>query len=82
MTGVYCVQPTFLNFHMPYKGYFTCVIWDSDRLKFKQEFQSNPETYLFNKHVRIEGLIKEYPKGSGVLEIILKDPSQIEIVVE
>jgi PKD repeat protein len=24
-------KPTFLNFNMPYKGYFTCVIWGSDR---------------------------------------------------
>jgi hypothetical protein len=75
-------KPTFLNFNMPYKGYFTCLIWGSDRSKFTREFKTNPESYLLNKHVRVKGLIIEYPKGSGVPEIILKDPSQIEIVDE
>ena len=73
-------KPTFLNFHMPYQGYFKCVIWGSDRPKFVQEFQSDPETFLHNKLVRVKGLIEEYPKGSGVPEIIVKDTSQIEIV--
>ncbi len=35
-------QPTFLNFHNPYKNYLTCVIWGSDRGKFVKEFPPNP----------------------------------------
>ncbi len=71
---------TFLNFNMPYKGYFTCVIWDSDRSKFIKQFPPNPETYFLNKRVRVKGLIEEYPKGSGTPEIVLKEPSQIEVI--
>lgn len=73
-------KPTFLNFHIPYEGYLTCVIWGSDREKFTTAFHSDPETYFLNKHVVIEGLIKEYPAGSGDPEIVLKEPSQIRIV--
>lgn len=75
-------KPTFLNFHMPYKGYFTCIMWGSDRPKFIKEFSSNPETYLLNKRVMVSGLIEEYPAGSGIPEIILRDPSQIEVISE
>jgi hypothetical protein len=73
-------KPTFLNFNIPYEGYFTCVIWGSDRHKFVNEFHSIPETYLLNRTVRVTGMIKEYPEGSGVPEMILEDPSQIEIM--
>lgn len=75
-------KPTFLDFHKPYEGYFKCVIWGYDREKFIREFPPNPETYFLNKHVQVTGLIEEYPKGSGVPEIILRDPSQIKIVGE
>lgn len=75
-------QPTFLDFHKPYQGYFKCIIWGRYRQKFIEEFPPNPETYFLNKRVRIAGLIEEYPKGSGVPEIILRDPSQIEVVPE
>ena len=73
-------KPTFLNFNIPYDGYFTCVIWGSDRHEFVNEFHSSPETYLLNRLVRVTGMIKEYPEGSGVPEMILENPSQIEIV--
>jgi PKD repeat protein len=73
-------KPTFLNFNIPYRGYFSCVIWDSDRAKFINQFQANPEIYLLNKRVVIRGLIEEYPKGSGIPEIVLTEPSQIEII--
>lgn len=73
-------KPTFLNFTMPYKGYFSCVIWDSDRAKFIKQFQANPEIYFLNKHVLVRGLIEEYPKGSRIPEVVLTEPSQIEIV--
>ena len=75
-------KPTFLDFHKPYEGYFKCVIWGSDRGKFIKEFPPNPETYFLNKCVQVAGLIEEYPEGSGVPEIILSDPSQIEVVGE
>ena len=74
--------PTFLDFHEPYEGYFKCVIWGSDRGEFIDEFPPNPETYFLNKRVQVSGLIEEYPEGSGVPEIILSDPSQIEVVAE
>ena len=74
-------KPTFLNFNIPYDGYFTCVIWGSDRHKFVNEFHSSPETYLLNRLVRVTGVIVEYPKGSGVPEMILEEPAQIEVMV-
>jgi PKD repeat protein len=73
-------KPTFLNFNIPYDGYFTCVIWGSDRHKFVNEFHSSPETYLLKKLVRVTGVIVEYPEGSGVPEMILEEPAQIEIM--
>jgi len=75
-------QLTFLDFHKPYQGYFKCIIWGRDRGKFVKEFPPNPETYFLNKRVQVTGLIEEYPKGSGVPEIVLRDPSQIKVVVE
>ena len=66
-------QPTFLNFHDPYEGYFTAVIWGEDRDKFPSE----PETYYLNKNVKIKGLIETY---KGAPEIVLTDPSQIWVV--
>ncbi len=75
-------KPTFLNFHEPYQGYFTCIIWGADREKFIKEFPPNPETCLLNKRVQLTGLIEEYPKGSGVPEIILRNPSQIKVIQE
>jgi micrococcal nuclease len=63
----------FLNFERPYpKQCFTAVIFNSDLNKFPQ----NPEYFYLNKKVRIYGIVKEYKSRP---EIILKDPSQIEI---
>jgi len=77
-------QPTFLDFHDPYEGYFTCLIWKEDaqtgepiREKFMKAFPPDPETYFLNKKVKVMGKIEIY-KGSP--EIILYDPSQIWIV--
>jgi PKD repeat protein len=75
-------QITYLDFHKPYENYFKCIIWGRDRDKFVKEFPPNPETYLLNKHVQVTGLIEEYPKGSGVPEMVLKDPSQITLAEE
>ena len=75
-------QLTFLDFHKPYENFFKCIIWGRDREKFVKEFSPNPETYFPNKHVQVTGLIEEYPKGSGVPEMVLKDPSQIKLAEE
>lgn len=76
-------QPTFLDFHDPYEGYFKCIIWKEDRQthepirdKFIRAFPPNPETYFLNKKVRVKGSINVY---QGDPEIILHDPSQIWI---
>jgi len=63
----------FLNFNSNWKEGFTAVIFASDFYKFPPQ----PEEYYKNKTVRVTGTIKEY---KGKPEIILKDPSQIEIV--
>jgi len=63
----------FLNFHNPYEGYFTAIIWSSDWSKFPM----SPDIYYKYKKVRVTGEIIEY-KGSS--EIVVDDPSQIEIV--
>ncbi|UCH51381.1 MAG: PKD domain-containing protein [Chloroflexota bacterium] len=75
-------QPTFLDFHKPYQGYFKCIIWGRDRQKFIEEFPPDPETHFLNERVQVNGLIEEYPKGSGIPEIVLRDPSQITVIVE
>lgn len=68
-TGKVC----FLNFHKDWKRHFTAVIFASDFDKFPK----NPEDYYLNRKVRVRGLIKEY---NGKPEIIIKSPSQIEII--
>ncbi|MDD4990104.1 MAG: thermonuclease family protein [Candidatus Pacebacteria bacterium] len=63
----------FLNFEKPYPNHcFSSVIFSSDQYKFVQ----SPENYYYGKTVRIKGKIQEY---QGKPEIILSDPSQIEI---
>jgi micrococcal nuclease len=68
-TGKVC----FLNFHRDWRRYFTAVIFASDFDKFP----AHPEGYYLNRQVRVKGLIKEY---RGKPEIILKSPSQIELL--
>ena len=63
----------FLNFDPDWKTTFTAVIF----AKRFSAFPPNPENYYLNKGVRVSGRIKEY---KGKPEIILEDPSQIEIV--
>lgn len=63
----------FLNFEKAYPNQcFTAVIFSSDQYKFVTDL----ERYYSGKTARIEGEVKEY---QGKPEIILKDPSQIEI---
>jgi micrococcal nuclease len=68
-TGKVC----FLNFHKNWRRYFTAVIFASDF----EKFPAHPEDHFLNRVVRVKGLIKEY---RGKPEIILKSPSQIEII--
>jgi len=68
-TGKAC----FLNFHQDYKHNFTAVIFASDF----PLFPANPQNYYKGKKVRVSGYIKDY---KGQPEIILNDPSQIEIL--
>lgn len=63
----------FLNFHLDWERYFTAVIFASDFYKFPR----NPESYYKGKKVRVRGIVQEY---EGKPEIILEDPSQIEII--
>jgi hypothetical protein len=63
----------FLNFHPDWERYFTAVIFASDFPKFPD----NPEVYYKGKKVRVRGMVQEY---EGKPEIILEDPSQIEII--
>jgi len=62
----------FLNFHDPYKGYFTAVIFSSDLSKFTFK----PEEFYKGKEVRVTGQIQLY---QGAPEIIVRSPSQIEV---
>jgi micrococcal nuclease len=63
----------FLNFEKPYPNQcFSAVIFSSDQFKFVE----NPEKYYDQKNLRIRGKIQKY---QGKPEIILKDPSQIEV---
>lgn len=65
-------SPTFLNLDEPYPNQiFTILIWGSDRDKF-----GNPEAKYANKRVCVTGLIKDY---KGVPEVIVEQPSQIEV---
>lgn len=63
----------FLNFHDPYIGYFTALIWSDDWDKFPE----SPDIFYKNKKVRVTGKIEEH-KGSP--EIIVNDIDQIEVV--
>jgi len=63
----------FLNFEEAYPNHcFTGVIFSSDLYKFVQ----HPEDYYLDKTVRIMGEVEQY---QGRPEIILEDPSQIEV---
>ncbi len=63
----------FLNFEKPYPNHcFASVIFSPDQYKFVQ----SPENYYYGKTVRIKGKIQKY---QGKAEIILNDPSQIEV---
>jgi len=53
-------EPTFLDFHDPYPGWFMCVIWEEDRDSFVEIFPPSPESYFRDKTVRVRGEISIY----------------------
>ena len=62
----------FLNFHDPYEGYFTVIVW---RENWKN-FPFAPEVFYKGKEVRVTGLIKDY---QGTPQIEATSPKQIEV---
>jgi aspartyl/asparaginyl-tRNA synthetase len=65
----------FLNFHEDYRTYFKAVIFPDDWHKFPEP----PEKLFLGKLVRVTGLVKEY---KGAPEIIVEEPTQMEIIGE
>ena len=63
----------FLNFHDPYEGYFTAVIWSDNWDKF----QESPDIFYKNKKVRVTGEIEDH---EGSPEIVVNNIDQIEVV--
>ena len=63
----------FLNFHPDYKRHFTAVIFASAYGRFPPD----PERHYSGKRVRITGFVKDY---QGKPEIVLNDPSQVEVL--
>jgi hypothetical protein len=68
-------QAVFLNFHDPYQGYFSGVIFISAWKHFTGTF----EDLYTDRCVRISGTIKEY---QGAPEIIVDSPAQIDVLPE
>jgi micrococcal nuclease len=65
-------SPTFLNLDEPYPSQvFTLVIWIEDRAKF-----GSPERRYSNQYICVVGIIQSY---RGVPEIVLRNPSQVEV---
>ena len=65
-------QPTFLDFHDPYQGYFEVVIWVENRSAFNQP----PEDYYLNKKVCVTGTLSYYAGP----QIRVTSPNQIVVV--
>ncbi|APH38794.1 thermonuclease family protein [Methanohalophilus halophilus] len=63
----------YLNFHEPYEGYFTVIIWQDSWSNFPQ----SPDIYYEGKDVLVTGKVKDY---KGTPEIEISGVSQIEIV--
>ena len=64
---------TFLNFDPDYRHTLTLVIFPDDAAKFP----SPPEEMFLHRRLRATGLVQEY---EGAPEIIVREPSQIEII--
>lgn len=66
-------RAVFLNFHQPYAGYFSGVIFISAWKHFPGTF----EDLYSGRCVRLSGQIKEY---QGAPEIIVSSPEQVEVL--
>ena len=66
-------DPTFLNYHDPFEGYFTALIWGDDRPRFVSAFGA-PEDAFLDRLICVSGLVEEF---QGAPEIILRDPAQV-----
>lgn len=66
-------QPTFLDFHDPYQGYFRVVIWGENRPRFNPA----PESLYLKHHVCVAGTVQSY---NGAPEIAVDSPSSIQII--
>jgi DNA/RNA endonuclease YhcR with UshA esterase domain len=64
----------FLNFHQDYADHFKAVIFPEDWPKFPEP----PEELFKGRLVRITGMVQEY---EGAPEIVVEEPSQIEIAL-
>ena len=63
-----------------YYKHFTVVIF-SDTVKKFQKMGIEPEEYYLNKRIRVTGKVEFYKKGRyRYPEIIVRDPSQIEVI--
>jgi len=67
-------QPTFLNCHDSYRGYFTAVVWGPKRQAFIDFFGSPPESVFRNRFSCFYGLIGYYPENDYP-EIELASPT-------
>jgi hypothetical protein len=67
-------QPTFLNSHDPYRGYFTAVVWGDNRQAFINHFGSPPESTFRNRFSCFCGLM-EYYAANDAPEITLNNPA-------
>jgi len=67
-------QPTFLNSHDPYEGYFTAVVWGENRQAFIEHFGSPPESVFRSRSSCFCGLI-EYYAPNDAPEITLGNPA-------
>jgi hypothetical protein len=67
-------QPTFLNSHDPYRGYFTALVWGNKRQAFIDFFGSAPESVFRNRFSCFYGLIEYYARNDYP-EIELASPA-------
>lgn len=66
-------QPTFIDCHDPYQGWFGALIWPENRQAFINRFGGNPEHVFKNRYACFWGLIGTY---RGDPQIILRDPDK------
>jgi hypothetical protein len=63
------------SFDFPYQGYFSGAVFSSDTGNFKCSISN----FYLNKDVRITGMVQLY---KGAPEIIISNPSQIEVAYQ